>query len=169
MFVTDHVLAGAVLGLALRRPALAFPVGVASHFVLDSCPHFDPNGGHLLAYEVADGFAGLAVMGVAVVRAPRRLRPAVLAGMVGAALPDLDKPCRLFFGGSPFPAWFDHVHSAIQHEYRALWPLELAVALALVTAYAKLTAPTSPDEPPPPPPSSPPPFPGRGGATTTRA
>ena len=65
---------------------------------------------------VPDGLAGLAVMGTMAALAPRGRRVAVLAGMAGAALPDLDKPSRLFFGRSPFPAAVDRFHSRIQRE-----------------------------------------------------
>jgi hypothetical protein len=56
------------------------------------------------------------VMGTMTALAPRGSRVAVLAGMAGAALPDLDKPSRLFFGRSPFPPAVDHFHTRIQHE-----------------------------------------------------
>ena len=62
---------------------------------------------------VPDGLAGLAVMGVMTAVAPRGRRAAVLAGMAGAALPDLDKPSRVFFGRSPFPRAVDRLHRVI--------------------------------------------------------
>ena len=41
MFITNHVLAGAVIGLvAPRRPAKVALVAAGSHFVLDSVPHW---------------------------------------------------------------------------------------------------------------------------------
>ena len=66
--------------------------------------------------DVSDGLGGLAVMGTMTALAPRGRRAAVLAGMAGAALPDLDKPSRLFFGRSPFPPAVDRFHARIQHE-----------------------------------------------------
>ena len=65
---------------------------------------------------VPDGLIGLAVMGTMAAVAPRERRAAVLAGMAGAALPDIDKPSKLFFGRSPFPPAVDRFHNAIQHE-----------------------------------------------------
>jgi hypothetical protein len=93
-------------------------LGVASHFVLDWVPHWGKFGGgrRMLRVAVPDGLIGLAVMGTMVAVAPRERRAAVLAGMAGAALPDLDKPSRLFFGRSPFPRGVDRFHAAIQHE-----------------------------------------------------
>ena len=118
MLVTNHVLSGAIIGAATRRPVPAFVLGVASHFVLDSVPHWGKFGGgrRLLRVAVPDGLIGLAVMGTMAAVAPRERRAAVLAGMAGAALPDLDKPSRLFFGRSPFPRAVDRFHAAIQHE-----------------------------------------------------
>jgi hypothetical protein len=118
MLVTNHVLSGAVIGAVVRRPVPAFVLGVASHFVLDSVPHWGQFGGSrgLLKVAVPDGLTGLAVMGVMTAVAPPERRAAVLAGMAGAAFPDLDKPSNLWFGRSPFPRAWDHFHMAIQHE-----------------------------------------------------
>jgi hypothetical protein len=118
MLVTNHVLSGAVIGATTRRPEHAFALGVASHFVLDWAPHWGKFGGGrgMLQVAVPDGLIGLAVMGTMAAVAPRERRAAVLAGMAGAALPDLDKPFRLFFGRSPFPAVVDRFHAGIQHE-----------------------------------------------------
>ena len=56
------------------------------------------------AVAVVDGLVGLATMtavaGCTGARSGRR----VVAGMLGACLPDADKPSELFFGRSPFPA-----------------------------------------------------------------
>lgn len=118
VLVTNHVLSGALIGAAVRRPVPAVVLGVASHFVLDAVPHWGKWGGEngLLRVAVPDGLAGLAVIGTFAAIAPRERRLAVLAGMAGAALPDLEKPSTLFFGRSPFPRAVDAFHSAIQDE-----------------------------------------------------
>ena len=118
MLVTNHVLSGAVIGAVVRRPAAAFALGVASHFALDAAPHWGKFSARTyLRVAVPDGLTGLVVMGAMTALAPRGRRAAVLAGMVGAALPDLDKPSRLFFGRSPFPPAVDRFHVRIQqHE-----------------------------------------------------
>lgn len=36
----NHVLTGAVIGAVIKEPAAALPLALASHFVLDSLPHF---------------------------------------------------------------------------------------------------------------------------------
>jgi hypothetical protein len=141
MLVTNHVLSGVVIGAAVRRPMPAFALGFASHFALDAAPHWGKFGGGrmYLSVAVSDGLAGLAVMGTMAALAPRGSRVAVLAGMMGAALPDLDKPSLLFFGRSPFPPAFDRFHTRIQHEAsrRAHYEATAAVVFGLV-AFALL-------------------------------
>jgi hypothetical protein len=118
MLVTNHVLSGALVGSLVRSPVLAAPAALASHFALDAAPHWGrwDTDAHFLRVAVADGLVGLGVMGAVFALTPRGRRAAVLAGMAGAALPDLDKPARLFFGRSPFPRRFDAFHSRIQDE-----------------------------------------------------
>jgi len=138
MLVTNHVLAGAVIGAAThRRPAAAFALGVLSHFALDATPHWGNWQGPPSFMEVAvpDGLAGLAVIGTMTALAPRNARLAVLAGMAGAALPDLDKPSKVFFGRSPFPHALDEFHQRIQDEAPHRFKYEVAAA-ALFSATA---------------------------------
>jgi hypothetical protein len=141
MLVTNHVLSGAVIGAATpRRPAVAFALGVLSHFALDTAPHWGRWKGRPNFMEVAvpDGLAGLAVMGTMTALAPRDARLAVLAGMAGAALPDLDKPSTVFFGRSPFPRAWDRFHMRIQHEAPQHLKVEVAAAVLFSTAAAGL-------------------------------
>jgi hypothetical protein len=118
MLVTNHVLSGALIGAAVRRPAAAFLLGVGSHFVLDAVPHWGKwrDQRHFLSVAVPDGLAGLAAMAAFTAAAPRGRRAAVAAGMLGAALPDIDKPSRIWLGFSPWPAAVDHFHACIQDE-----------------------------------------------------
>lgn len=130
MLVTNHVLSGAVIGATTRRVAPAFALGVLSHFALDVVPHWGRWAGRPTFMEVAvpDGLAGLAVMGVLTAIAQPSHRAAVLAGMAGAALPDLDKPGKVFFGRSPFPEAVDQFHYRIQREAPHLFKVEVAAA-----------------------------------------
>jgi hypothetical protein len=136
-------LSGAVIGAVTRRPAVAFAAGVASHFVLDAMPHWGDWGDDkalFMRVAVRDGLVGLAVMGTLAAVAPSRVRLAVVAGMAGAALPDLDKPSRAFFGRSPFPPAVDRFHAGIQHEARGRFPLEAAVGAGFAAAAAAVFA-----------------------------
>jgi hypothetical protein len=131
MLITNHVLSGAVIGAATRRPASAFLLGVASHFVLDSVPHWGRwrNREHFMHVAVRDGLTGLAVMGAMTALAPPSARLAVLAGMAGAALPDLDKPSIVFFGRSPWPRQVNKFHSNIQNEAQGRAHIEVGAAI----------------------------------------
>ena len=44
VFITNHALAGAVIGRVVRRPALAFGLGVASHIGMDMVLHYGREG-----------------------------------------------------------------------------------------------------------------------------
>jgi hypothetical protein len=147
MLVTNHVLAGAAIGALTRRPAAALALGVASHVAMDVIPHWglphDLPGRdrHFLQVAYRDGLAGLAAMGAAFGLARGRRLP-VLAGMVGAALLDLDKPSRHFFGRSPFPEAVDRFHGDIQigREHDHKMGQEVAVAAGLAAVAAALCA-----------------------------
>ena len=134
MLVTNHVLSGALIGGVVRRPLPAFALGLVSHFALDAVPHwgkFDSRPGGMLRVAVPDGLTGLAVIGTFAVIAPRERRLSLLAGMAGAALPDIDKPSRLFFNRSPFPRAVNAFHSAIQDEAPDRARFEFAAAAVL--------------------------------------
>ena len=40
MLITNHVLAGSVIGLTVKEPILAIGVAFISHFLMDALPHF---------------------------------------------------------------------------------------------------------------------------------
>jgi len=136
VLLTNHVLSGALIGGLARRPVPAFAAGVASHFVLDAVPHWGDWGSlrWFLRVAVADGLVSVAVAGALAAASPPGCRTAVLAGMAGAALPDLDKPGRLFFGRSPFPAAVDRFHGRIQREAWHRGYVEILAAAALTPA-----------------------------------
>ena len=144
MLVTNHVLSGAVIGAVTRRAAPSFALGLLSHLALDAAPHWGTWHGdpRFMRVAVTDGLAGLAAMGAMTALAPRGARVAVLAGMTGAALPDLDKPTNVFFGFSPFPRAFDRIHKAVQHEAPHRMKYEVATAgILLIAAVALLRDP----------------------------
>lgn len=137
MFITNHALAGAVIGRLVRRPALAFGLGVASHVGMDMVLHYGRHGiswDDFVEMARVDGLVGLGVCAAALAATPRPARPAVAAGIAGACLIDMDKPARHFVGRSPFPRGFDRFHSRIQRESEAGGLVEAAVATALVAA-----------------------------------
>ncbi len=136
MLLTNHVLSGALIGALARRPLSAFALGVASHFALDAVPHWGEWGSQrrFLRVAVPDGLISLATMGAIAAATPSDRRLAVLAGMSGAVLPDLDKPSNLWFGRSPFPAAVDRFHARIQPEAPRRAHIELLAATAFGSA-----------------------------------
>ena len=135
MLVTNHVLVGALVGLAAPGPVSAFVGGVVSHAVLDVVPHWgDRPIEDVLPIAVADGLTGLAAIAVVRGCTPRARRARVLAAMAGASVPDLDKPGRVFLGVSPFPRAVDDLHARIQtRESADRMPQELLVGLGTAT------------------------------------
>jgi hypothetical protein len=136
VLLTNHVLSGALIGALARRPVPAFAVAVASHFVLDAMPHWGKWGSRrrFLQVAVPDGLISLAAMGALAALSPAERRPAVVAGMAGAALPDLDKPAFIYFGRSPFPRAVNRFHNRIQREAPGRAHLEVLAAGALAVA-----------------------------------
>lgn len=136
MLVTNHVLAGALVGRLVKNPPLALVLGVASHFAMDSLRHWGTKDhGTFLKVAVVDGLVGLSSMGAALVLAGDEERISVLMGMVGASLPDLDKPSELFFGVDPSPAWWGRFHAGVQRESPGRLPQEVLVMLGLGAVY----------------------------------
>jgi hypothetical protein len=135
VFITNHALAGAAIGMVVRRPAVAFVAGAASHIVMDMCLHWgeaDLSWEEFVEVAKVDGTLGLAVCGAALVAAPPWARPGLAAAIAGACVIDMDKPGRHFFGRSPFPAFVDRFHMRIQNEHPVGWRVEAATAAGLV-------------------------------------
>ena len=129
MLITNHVLSGALVGRAAPGPVSAFALGVASHFVVDTVPHWGDDR-IFLQVAVPDGLVGLGAMAWVWRTTEPAARVRVLAGMAGACLPDADKPSTLFFGRSPFPEALDQWHRDIQRESVRRLPQEVVVAAA---------------------------------------
>ncbi len=143
MFVTNHVLSGALIGRMLAgRPVTAFAVGVASHLALDAVPHWgcdlrQPGAGErFLAVAKRDGVLGLTVMAGATLAATKDARPATVAAMAGAALLDLDKPMLYFVGRNPFPRVVRRFHQRVQNESAQGMPNEFGFGFAFAATEA---------------------------------
>ncbi|MBW8076984.1 MAG: hypothetical protein GJU76_02680 [Gallionella sp.] len=145
MFVTNHVLAGALIGRALRsHPVAAFGVGVISHFAMDACPHWGMDDDEEFSWERfypiarCDGCLGLAAMAAGVGLSPGPNRKAALSGMLGAAVVDADKPMRYFFGWNPFPLVVQRLHSGVQRQAPNRMRIEIGVGAALAVVLGAL-------------------------------
>lgn len=94
MTITNHVLAGSIIGLTVVNPVLAIALALASHFVMDMLPHFGyaGRGGymevlrHRLSYIVAV-FTAITTVLVIILLAANSKWFALLTGLV-AASPD---------------------------------------------------------------------------------
>jgi len=141
MFITNHVLAGAIAGsVCKRRPVRAFVVGFATHVAMDMTPHWgNPEIGRDGFYAVAkrDGLLGLAALSIITV-AGVPPRTALLAGMAGAAVLDSDKPGEFFFGVNPLPGWVDRIHREIQRESPEGMRVEIPAGIALAAVAGAL-------------------------------
>jgi hypothetical protein len=143
VFVTNHVLSGVIIGRTLeRRPVAAFLVGVGSHLVLDSVPHWSCDKTladapeRFLEAAKKDGVLGLATMATITMVVDRRSRMATVAAMAGAVLLDLDKPFVHFAGINPFPKTVQRLHSWVQNESPQWMRNELIFGIASATADA---------------------------------
>ncbi len=146
MFVTNHVLSGALIGRMFeRRPVTAFAVGVVSHLALDAVPHWGcdtrrPGGAEkFLTVAKRDGVLGMAVMAAATLIASKRARTATVTAMVGAALLDLDKPLVYFVGRNPFPFVVRRFHERVQNESEDGLANEIRYGVAFAAADVLVT------------------------------
>jgi hypothetical protein len=95
MTVTNHILAGALIGIAVKEPALALSFAFGSHFVMDALPHFGYRGNkgyvealrHRLSYWVGI-ISLLTTLPVVALLVFNQLWLALAAGIM-AALPDV--------------------------------------------------------------------------------
>jgi len=142
MMATPHMVVGAAVGRALRRPWLAYPAAFASHFLLDFVPHIDSHalfganhGGPTRlegAAGVTDFLIGALVVGLVAARQPSR------RVMIGSALfgilTDLAEyvpPFGPWFQNWAGTAWLTGPHHRIQHNLTpAHWGLGAVTQVA---------------------------------------
>lgn len=104
MLSTSHTLAGALIGLASPSTGSALTYGVVSHLAMDMLPHWGTDDeADYTRVAVRDGLVAAAAAALVMAAAPPERRTRVVAGFVGANLPDLDKPVRFFTGWEAFP------------------------------------------------------------------
>lgn len=136
MLITNHTLAGSIIGATAPNIASAAVFGFASHFVLDAVPHWGTSDRTTyLRIARIDGIVGLGVLGVCVARAPNAQRGRVLVGALAACAPDIDKPAQHFLNRQGVPGWFQHIHQCIQRESPKRLAQEPAVAALLAATF----------------------------------
>ncbi|HKX24669.1 MAG TPA: hypothetical protein VJM46_05530 [Candidatus Saccharimonadales bacterium] len=138
MLVSPHVTAGAALGAVIGHPILVIPFAIASHFILDSVPHwqetlapYQPTKKTFIRIPI-DLAIGLAVILLAVQAQPQHAI-AIWVGALFASGADLDV---LFIVYPKLKRGILHRyytwHCAIQRETASLWGIVPQVAVIMV-------------------------------------
>lgn len=112
----NHALTGAAIGLAVQNPLLVMPIAFASHFVLDSLPHFDHplytfGNKHAWKLYTVDGIIAVSGVLATATFAPSLLLPIIL-GAIFAVLPDATL-IHYYLKNKP-NHWFHNFHIGIQ-------------------------------------------------------
>jgi hypothetical protein len=161
MTATNHALTGALIALAVKKPELAIPLALLSHFALDLVPHYNPSGltkdkfinystswskkmkdpGFRLIFPI-DMFLFMAVLLILPLLAPAFVSPwTVLFSAVAGAAPD-------FFGGLKYLAhlifhigtkgrdkdWLTRFHISLQWMERP-WGIYVEIAWAILALF----------------------------------
>jgi hypothetical protein len=151
MILSTHAVVGAALAsLMPSHPVAAFVVGFASHFVIDSIPHWDyplqsislgpgaRNNVRITAARIRDlaviGFDGLAglVLATAIFGTEANLA-AILAGAVGGILPDPLKFVHTLYPCEPLTT-LERFHTWIHSNRKLDWPLGVSSQIAFASA-----------------------------------
>lgn len=123
MTATNHALSGAVIGLVIHQPVIALPLAFASHFALDSIPHFgirfSESSSHrklFHGYLLADATLLAGIIGFLILTNAGWL---VLACLVLAGSPDFVQAYKYLFKADfrRMPSqnhWFTKFHKNIQ-------------------------------------------------------
>lgn len=120
MFLSNHVITGAVIALGVKDPVAAAPLAFASHFALDSVPHFGFKGASFktpkgFALGAVDGAVSLAVYLYLISNYPQHFW-LITVGMFFAALPDLFYIPEILFNKRFDPKAMRSFHHKIQIE-----------------------------------------------------
>lgn len=150
MRAINHAMTGALIGLTITNPVVALPLAVASHFVLDSIPHYAddeqvPINSKIFAIElVVDALlCGLLVLALMLRTPDSWLVPSLTA--LAAASPDFMSIARYVRGvrhgdtskGSKYA--IRRFHTRIQNESPKAWPVEVIWALGCIVLLARAT------------------------------
>ena len=143
MMALPHMLAGAAIGKLVRRPWVAYPAALASHFVLDVVPHLDPHGmfgaprGGLTVSEATVSGADFVLAAVLITwlawRQPER--GVILGAAFCAIIIDLVNnvpPWGHWFRMGRYTGGISTWHHGIQHNLKPdQWPLGISTQLVV--------------------------------------
>jgi len=157
MILSTHaVVGGALASLFPSHPVAAFAVGFASHFLIDAIPHWDyplrsislgPGARNnqirltsALARDVAliafDAIVGLAIA-IGFFATPSTI-VAVLAGAVGAMLPDPLQFVHTLYPHEPL-ASLQRLHRWFHTKHQLHWPIGVSSQMTFVAAVVGTT------------------------------
>jgi hypothetical protein len=140
MLITPHAVAGATIGALVRRPLIAIPLAIASHYTLDRVPHwqetlppYTPHAGTWIRapLDATLAFYLVHLMG----RTADNSRVVIWIAAVSSTAPDLDS--LLMLGPQLAHPWkpidrYIAWHIRIQRETRSLWGLAPQAVLVAV-------------------------------------
>jgi hypothetical protein len=121
MLLVVHVIAGAVVGVAIPNPALSAPVSFATHMLLDAVPHWNypvPKKKTIQSFWLSFGpdMAATVVVTIGLIVWFWSLWPFVVWGIAWACVPDL---LTLYRKAKPWSKWFKGyyvLHNRVQWE-----------------------------------------------------
>jgi len=134
---TTHIVTGAALGYLIDRPVQAALVGVGSHIVLDTIPHYDPDSE--LGYVIDALLGVLTLTFIAGSKTIRGIdgRHALLWGAIGGALPDTELLVNLVENVEPEQYVFPSHDGTLPHLQTGL-VASTVIQAALVTVLMML-------------------------------
>ena len=138
MLLSQHVVAGGAVGLAMGNPVLAFIMGLVSHHLLDLIPHVDNNIFNHYYMEIGDytlAFVDLLVVCLIIYKIwpkiRKKKRNLFVWGLIGSVLPDVITNVPLWHKevvSSQIGASYYHFH---MHFHGALPSTSLGIYLAI--------------------------------------
>ena len=139
MTVSNHVLVGSAIALAVHQPILALPLAFGSHFVLDALPHFGWSGqgyGELFRHRLFYVGEGLDFIGLVVLVLTINFAVwTTLAAVILAVSPDFEWPYRYFLferrGLRPPSTFLTKFHQKIQWGERP-WGIVVEVVFFII-------------------------------------
>jgi len=105
---SNHVVTGALIAANIRNPAMALPLALVSHFVLDALPHFGKVSHTTKKYMVilcSDMVVASSFLGYLLLTRPNYWLLMMACGIIAAA-PDL----------MWFPRFWKEIHGKVSHK-----------------------------------------------------
>ena len=127
MFLTVHVASGVIIGQYIANPLLAFIIGFILHYITDIIPHGDTsvakkykNPIHIATAALVDLIILLIVIVFLFLNQINLFKPSIMAGMLGAMLPDILQGFYYIYRGKVFKRLqniHNLFHDAISKKY----------------------------------------------------